>query len=687
MTRTPDCRAAALSAAAVLGLASGAAAQTPLDTVIVTARMPPSIGDRAFAAVTVDPEQLKTGDRLDKVLGQTPGVSLFRRNSTAGANPTTQGLSLRSIAGSGAGRALVTLDGVPQNDPFGGWVIFTGLPPESIGGAQIVRGSGAGPYGAGALTGVVALSERDGGPGDRVAEATLGESGYKRAAAAGSVMLDSAQLFLSASGETGGGWIPVRKGRGAADTPLTVEDWSLAGRLTVDLGGPVLAARLSAFDEQRDSGLRGAASRASGQSGSLTLTQQPGADAFGWRLQGWVRRSNLENSSAAVGAGRATTTPASNQYATPTTGYGLNAAIRRADDNSSIEVGADVRLAQGESRELARYIGTAFTRNRVSGGHTLVGGVYVEAARHSGSWLASGGLRLDGWKSSSAKRVERDIATNALTLASFAADADGVTPTGRAAVRYDVSKALFARTAAYAAFRPATLNELHRPFRVGNDVTEANPLLKPEKLYGIEAGLGGDYAAGGWSANVFYNQLQGAITNVTIGGPGTYPIAGVIPAGGVLRQRQNAGDIDAYGVEGSAHIALGPRVDLQASAVYSHAEVDGGAAAAQLTGLRPAQTPRLGTSAGVLWRPVTPLQVQLNLRYESKRFDDDQNSRVLSSSTTADLRGDYAVNDTASVYVAIDNLTDEAVETAQTADGIESFDLPRRVRVGLTLRY
>ena len=70
-------------------------------------------------------------------------------------------MSLRSIAGSGASRALVTLDGVPQNDPFGGWVIWSALPAETIGEAQVVRGAGAGPYGAGALTGVIALSSRE----------------------------------------------------------------------------------------------------------------------------------------------------------------------------------------------------------------------------------------------------------------------------------------------------------------------------------------------------------------------------------------------------------------------------------------------------------------------------------------------------------------------------------------------
>ncbi|MDB5457964.1 MAG: TonB-dependent receptor [Caulobacter sp.] len=675
------------AAGPAMGLASAAWAEASVDSVVVTARLPPAMGDAAFAVVRIDPAQLRASDRLDKALTATPGVQLFRRNSTAGANPTTQGLSLRGVAGSGAGRALVTLDGVPQNDPFGGWVIWTGLPPEILGGADIVRGSGAGPYGAGALTGVVALEERDGGPGDRVAEATFGEVGYKRAAAAGSIPLGAANLFLGASGETGGGWIPVRKGRGGADTALTDDDWSASSRLTVPVGRAVLAARLSAFEERRQSGLVGAASQARGQSASLTLAAQPSPDAYGWRLQAWYRHSNLENSSAAVAAGRTSTTPASRQYNTPADGYGVNAAVRRISEHTSLELGADVRAAKGESQELARYIGGAFTRDRVAGGETLVGGLYVEAARTDGPWLISGGARLDGWRSTDAKRIERDRATGAVTLNATTPDADGTVPTGRAAVRYALGGGLYLRSAAYAGFRPATLNELHRPFRVGNDVTEANPGLKPEKLYGIEGGTGGDGAWGGWSANLFYNQLQGAITNVTIGGPGTYPIAGVIPAGGVLRQRQNAGDIEAKGLEGQARVALGAAFDLRAAATYSVAKVDGGAAAPQLTGLRPAQTPRVSASAGVVWRPTAPLSLALDLRYESKRFDDDQNSRVLSPSLVADVRADWAVNDTATLYLAVDNLLDEAVETAQTADGVESFDLPRRARVGVSLRY
>jgi outer membrane cobalamin receptor len=65
---------------------------------------------------------------LDDALRQVPGFSLFRRSGSLASHPTTHGVSLRGLGGSGASRALVLLDGVPLNDPFGGWVSW-GLAP------------------------------------------------------------------------------------------------------------------------------------------------------------------------------------------------------------------------------------------------------------------------------------------------------------------------------------------------------------------------------------------------------------------------------------------------------------------------------------------------------------------------------------------------------------------------------
>ena len=99
------------------------------EIVVTAARLPPAAGDAAFSVVRLDAAVLDRSTRLDEALRSVPAVSLFRRTSSLAANPTTQGISLRAIAPSGAGRTLVTLDSVPLNEPFGGWVIWSRIAP------------------------------------------------------------------------------------------------------------------------------------------------------------------------------------------------------------------------------------------------------------------------------------------------------------------------------------------------------------------------------------------------------------------------------------------------------------------------------------------------------------------------------------------------------------------------------
>ncbi len=614
-------------------------------------------------------------------------MSLFRRTSSLGANPTTQGVSLRGIAGSGASRALVTLEGVPQNDPFGGWVIWSGIPRETLGGARVVRGAGAGPYGAGALTGMIALDERDRLSNGFAGELSAGELGQFSGSAAVDGGAGPVRLMAAVGGERSKGWIPVEEGRrGRADTRLSLDALNGSVRALAQLGPGVLAVRASSFVEKRQAGLFGAASKAKGDSYSLTYASAPTQSSLGWRVQGWIRTSDLANTSVAVAAGRVGTTPANNQFATPATGYGLNAALRSATGSLSWEIGGDLRIAEGEVRELFRFIGADFTRLRIAGGRTVVGGVYAEGSRISGDWLFTGGVRIDQWKTVDSSRVERDRANNAITLNERPADRSGEVPTARLGLRRELNGGWFGRAAGYAGFRPPTLNELHRPFRVGNDVTEANSALKPERLYGVETGLGWEEGAASVQAGVFYNRLEDAIANVTIGvGPATFPIAGLIPAGGVLRQRQNTGTVKAYGVESEARWAVMDTVTVNLAAAYTYAEVDGGTAAPQLTGLRPAQTPRVSAMASVDWTVIEPLSLRADLRYEGMRFDDDLNSRRLADATTVDVSLEWRVAGPLSVVAAAENLFDVKLTTAVTGDGVRSFGPPRRFRVGLVL--
>lgn len=663
------------------------------DIVVTAARLPPAAGEAAFSVIRIGEERLSRETRLDEALRSVPAVSLFRRTSSLAANPTTQGISLRSIAPSGAGRTLVTLDGVPLNDPFGGWVIWSQVPTESLSGLDIVRGAGAGPYGAGALTGVIALRERDSVGG--ALELSGGEYGSQRLGAATTLSAGRFSLTGTVQREISDGYVPVRgPAAGAADTPLDLQ--TLAGAIRVDAaleGDIALSLRASAYDEDRGSGLLGARSSATGESYSATVSRAPNEDRLGWRAQVWRRTSGFANTSVAVAAGRGSTTPANDQFETPAEGWGWNAALRGtsvplAGGQLEWEVGADARFAEGETRELFRYMAGAFTRDRVAGGETSVIGTYGEASWTDGPWLVAGGLRLDGWENAGGRRIERDLTTGLPTLNETDPDRSGEVVSARLAARRELGGGWAGRAAAYSGFRPATLNELHRPFRVGNDLTEANAALEPERLQGIETGLAWSGDATEVQATVFWNRIEEAIVNVTIGaGPGTFPRAGFVPAGGALRQRQNAGTIEAVGIEASIDHRIDDRLSLDAAISVTGAEVDGGTAAAQLTGLRPAQAPVVSASAGAVWQATDRLTLVGRVRYEGDRFEDDLNNRVLDEAFTLDARAEWAVRDGVIAFVAADNLLDAEVEVSETGDGVEGYGPPRMVRAGLSLRW
>jgi outer membrane cobalamin receptor len=149
-------------------LAASSAVETPgapvrLEPVVVSAgRVEQALQDvpSNVTVLTRDDIERSAARTVDDLLRQIPGFSLFRRSSSLVANPTTQGVSLRGIGPSGVSRTLVLLDGVPLNDPFGGWVCWSKVPLESIERIEVVRGGGSALYGNYALGGVINIVTR-----------------------------------------------------------------------------------------------------------------------------------------------------------------------------------------------------------------------------------------------------------------------------------------------------------------------------------------------------------------------------------------------------------------------------------------------------------------------------------------------------------------------------------------------
>jgi outer membrane receptor protein involved in Fe transport len=653
-------------------------------TITVTGRgLAPGSGEGVLDVVEVPRERLETAERLEDVLRDVPGFQLFRRSDASTANPTSQGATLRALGGNASSRALLLLDGVPQTDPFGGWVSWPAYDPYRLGSVRVTRGGGSGVEGPGALAGTIELESA--GP-DAVrglrAEALYGSRDSLDARAAYGATLGGGFASLSGAYGRGDGFIPiVPEQRGPVDRASPYVQASLAARavLPVAAGVELQASGLGFYDRrERGTPLTGIAT--TGADAALRLVGPR------WSALAYLQSRAFFNSFASVNAVRTAVTRTSEQYSVPSTGLGARVEWRpRVARDVELRLGADRRDTRGVSRELFTYVADAPTRIRAAGGRARTVGAFAEAtwSRDTLTLTASG--RLDRWDLSRGALVERTIATQALLTDAHYPDRGGWQPTGRAGLAWRPAATLTLRTAAYAGWRLPTLNELYRPFRAGTDATAANPFLAPERLKGAEAGI--DWrpvAHARLGVTVFVNRLEDGIANVTMGkGPGTFPGVGFVAAGGVYRVRENIDAIVARGVELDGSLERGPW-RLSAGWSLAGAAVRASGAATALDGLRPAQTPRSTGSATFAWYGPRRTVFSLTGRYVSAQYEDDLNRQRLPSAFTVDAAARLSVARGVTIEARGENLANKRVYAGISGDGVVERATPRTVWIGLS---
>ena len=135
-----------LFAALLLSTAPALAAEAEDALITVTGKGLKDLpGDAALSLIVIDRERiLNTGsNRLESVLADIAGQQQFRRSDSRSANATSQGITLRGLGGNASSRALLVLDGVPQADPFGGWVAFPAYATGRLDRIRVTRGGGS----------------------------------------------------------------------------------------------------------------------------------------------------------------------------------------------------------------------------------------------------------------------------------------------------------------------------------------------------------------------------------------------------------------------------------------------------------------------------------------------------------------------------------------------------------------
>jgi outer membrane receptor protein involved in Fe transport len=655
--------------------------EPPRAEIVVTGKaLPDPAAARAYDVETIGRERLTDAPahQLDEILKSVPGLQLFRRSDSTSGHPTSQGVTLRSLGGNASSRALLVLDGVPQSDPFGGWVNWPAYDPAGLSQVRITRGGGSVAYGPGSLAGVIDMSSLAQPGMSASIEAGSRESVdghlYAGAEAGGGL------LTLDAQGARSDGFAPLTKAtRGPVDRPSPYKEASLRARWIAPVAdGVELQASGLGFVDARNRGVPFTGNRTRGADASLRLV---GSGRWQWSATAYGQWRNFRSSFASVNDDRTEADRVALQDSVPSRGLGGSVEVRPpVGGGFELRLGGDARFTSGETRELATYVAGQPTKRRVAGGDSATQGLFAEATWTGGALTLSGGARLDHWSISGGKLVESAIATGVASRDDRFPSRSGWRPTARAGAVVDLGSGFSIRSAAYLGWRMPTLNELFRPFRAGPDATAANPLLDPERLSGAEAGV--RYHRGGLELELtgFVNRLADAIANVTLGhGPGVFPGVGFVA--GDFSQRQNLDAVNVRGLEASGRLEHGPWT-LRAGASYSHARVDSAGAAAGLDGLRPAQTPNLVLTGEVGWHGGGKA-VSLLVRRIGAQFEDDLNTQRIRPATTLDAFVAWPLTRRLQVIARAQNLFDETVIATLGSDGTIERATPRTLWIGL----
>jgi len=618
--------------------------------------------DRTALDVTAAPT-------LDDALRQVVGFSLFRRVGSRTANPTVQGVSLRGLGASGASRALVLMDGLPLNDPFGGWVYWGRVPRLGVERLEVLRGGSSDLYGSGALGGVAQILTRPSGPGRGLeAETSAGGSGYLDGVVTAHATFGAWGGRLSAQALHTDGHLAVDgSSRGPVDRPVASRHAAVDAAVERRVGGDGrLFLRGMYYDEARENG-----TPLQENDTGIGLVAA-GLDHGPWLLRLWGSAQELRQAFSAVASDRETERLTRRQRV-PADAVGLSGQWSRAlGGRHHLVAGLEGRHVSGSTHETG-YFGGAATSELDAGGTQLSAAAFVEDRfQVHPRWLLTAAGRFDVW-------AQRDGHSSLTPLVSTVGVLDSVYPdrsetalSPRLGVLFRASSLVSLTGSAYGAFRGPTLNELYRGFRVGQTVTRANPALVAERLWGGEVGALLARGPLALRLTVFDAEVRDAVANVTIE---TTPSL-------VTRQRQNLGRARSTGLEVEGEARAGARATVTAGYTLIDSRVTSFAADPSLEGR---QLPHIPRHQAVLQaRYESDWRLGLQARWIGDAWEDDRNTLVLDSAFLLDLFVARRITGRLEVFAAAENLLDADVVVGRTP--VRKLGAPRMIRGGLRFR-
>jgi outer membrane receptor protein involved in Fe transport len=681
------------------------------ETIVVTpTRGVERLGNLPVSLDVIDGQQIRRSPAMvaDDVLRRVPTFSLFRRASSLAQHPTSQGVSLRNIGPTGAGRTLVLIDNIPFNDPFGGWVYWTRVPLDDISRIEVVNSSSSSLYGNYAMGGVINIVSNR--PQRRTIELKpqFGNLDTRKLDFFASDVWGKLGIAVSGTSFDTGGFQNVKPAeRGIIDSNNTVQFSNVNIKANYDISNNVKAFfRGGYFHEERDNGKVATANGTPVGEPNGT----PEQNETKWKsAAGGVKVVLPDQSDLQVTVFSDFEDFRSNFLAVPNPQTRLTARVSVNQHVPSIRniggmaqwsrgfmgkhyvsVGSDWRFVKGDSEEnsMDTTFGTTVTLERMAGGKQRNLGVFVQDVFSPTPKLTiTASARVDNWRNYDAHNLETSRPSGAPGAGHNPdlPDREDTVTSPRVGALYRLTDRVNVWGDISWGFRAPTLNELYRQFRQGPRLVLGNFDLAPERLTGGEGGVSlevtPDLLVRG---TLFDNRVKDPVASVT---------TSVTPAL-TTQQRQNLARTRIWGIQTDAEYKFGESFLFSAGYLYNQAKVKEAAneQQASLVGLFLAQVPEHRGSFQATYLNPKLVDLSLGVQFVGRQFDDDLNILAITGATEpglpkfglVDFTASRAVTSNVEVFFGVQNLLDKEY---YVATGPTLIGTPRLVNGGLRVRW
>lgn len=606
-----------------------------MEPVVVTAsRYETPLSEVPGRVQVIDAERLKEipFNSVDDILRWVSGVNVRRGN---GISSYSSKVTMRGLGGNAPARTLIMVDGVALNKGDTGDVNWNRLNRDQIERIEIFKGPGSSIYGTNAMGGVINIITKH--PDKRLSgklSASYGSYDTVRTAArvAGHAKDDGKGPFA----EVAGAWT---SSEGYHTLTEASKDYAASDRRSVDeknvsiKGGYDFDGRTgvevgySYFEDMRSEGYKYHLTHGSHRSfdtHALTAAYHGGTDDTRWNASAYFNQENYfwhrdfakESSIYTVDSAR---TDCGGQI-------GMNTRI--FEDNT-LSLGLDAKRQKVDATD-DDDAGNGYADNT---GTMDLFGAYVmdEWKLLSGDLILTGGLRFDH-----ARYHDGNYDSNKPPYDTLSGDLDentwsAISP--RAAARYFLTDDLSAYISWSRGFRAPILDSLCRNGIFYGRFYDANPDLENETIdtyeIGADAKLPHDVTL---SASGFISKGDDFIYSVDTGA--TRFLWG---ANRAVWRKENVGKVDIRGVEIDATWKPASPLTLFANYTYTETEIEEFEDRPELEGMRLEYVPRdmLNVGATLMWDVVNTSAI---VNYKGKQYVNDDNSEIIGSYTTLDLK-------------------------------------------------